>query len=253
MAQMQQAPVPSPQGGSLTAEVQIPSAVAGSVIGKRGAVIQDINARSGCNVSIRDGEDDTNTRTVSIKGSAAGIPVALGMIRMVAEPTCESNVTELLPIPTSSAGVLIGKAGCVVQELRNVSGVSTITISDPLPDEPTQRNVSVSGGPVAVQCCLALMRLKLSEGGNQARAQPQYVQVTTHTQQCSIPARCSGAIIGKGGATISEIKAQTQCIIQIADALPDNPEERVVTVTGSAEGTQSALIIIQQKVQACSM
>lgn len=72
--------------GQMMQKVSIPSVSAGSVIGKRGAMIQNISKQTGCNIIIAPPEDEAQyERIVSIKGSAEGIDAAITMIRQVIE------------------------------------------------------------------------------------------------------------------------------------------------------------------------
>lgn len=60
------------------------------------------------------------------------------------------------------------------------------------------------------------------------------------TQQIFIPNDMVGAIIGKGGAKINEIRQLSGSVIKINEP-QDNSNERLVTITGTAECNQMAL------------
>jgi len=64
-----------------------------------------------------------------------------------------------------------------------------------------------------------------------------------------IPKACSGAVIGRGGSIISQIKLQSGTQISIADAAPGS-EDRVVSITGAPQAIQSAMFMIRQRVDA---
>lgn len=72
-----------------------------------------------------------------------------------------------------------------------------------------------------------------------------------HSQKIVIPTVCAGGVIGKGGARIKEIQAQSGCTVRLADATPEMPAERVVTLEGSNEGIQIAIQLIRHAVEAC--
>lgn len=70
-----------------------------------------------------------------------------------------------------------------------------------------------------------------------------------NTQKIAIPTICAGCVIGKGGAVIRDLRAQSGTNISIADAEPVNPNERVVTLTGTPQGIQMAIFLIRQLVE----
>lgn len=66
------------------------------------------------------------------------------------------------------------------------------------------------------------------------------------TQQIFIPNDMVGAIIGKGGAKINEIRQLSGSMIKINEP-QDNSNERLVTITGSAECNQRALYMLYSR------
>ena len=63
------------------------------------------------------------------------------------------------------------------------------------------------------------------------------------TQQIFIPNDMVGAIIGKGGAKINEIRQLSGSVIKINEP-QDNNNERLVTITGTQECNQMALYML---------
>ncbi|XP_037080469.1 heterogeneous nuclear ribonucleoprotein K-like [Pollicipes pollicipes] len=68
------------------------------------------------------------------------------------------------------------------------------------------------------------------------------------TQQFSVPKGAAGAIIGKGGARIRKIRADSGAQINIDD-VKDGQVERIVTISGSAEQIQMAHFLLQKCVR----
>ena len=66
------------------------------------------------------------------------------------------------------------------------------------------------------------------------------------TQQIFIPNDMVGAIIGKGGAKINEIRQLSGSVIKINEP-QDNNNERLVTVTGTQECNQMALYMLYSR------
>ncbi|XP_043192912.1 heterogeneous nuclear ribonucleoprotein K-like isoform X4 [Amphibalanus amphitrite] len=68
------------------------------------------------------------------------------------------------------------------------------------------------------------------------------------TQQFSVPKGAAGAIIGKGGARIRKIRADSQAQINIDD-VKEGQVERIVTITGTADQVQMAHFLLQKCVR----
>lgn len=66
------------------------------------------------------------------------------------------------------------------------------------------------------------------------------------TQQIYIPNDMVGAIIGKGGAKINDIRQLSGSVIKINEP-QDNSNERLVTITGTQECNQMALYLLYQR------
>jgi heterogeneous nuclear rnp K-like protein 2 len=66
------------------------------------------------------------------------------------------------------------------------------------------------------------------------------------TQQIFIPNDMVGAIIGKGGAKINEIRQLSGSVIKINEP-QDNSNERLVTITGTAESNHMALYMLYSR------
>jgi poly(rC)-binding protein 2/3/4 len=91
-------------------------------------------------------------------------------------------------------------------------------------------------------------------GGPQAHAGPPIqpaqgvVPGQPLTQQIFIPNDMVGAIIGKGGAKINEIRQLSGSVIKINEP-QDNSNERLVTITGTAECNQMALYMLYSRLE----
>ncbi|KAI5802067.1 hypothetical protein FPQ18DRAFT_364869 [Pyronema domesticum] len=68
------------------------------------------------------------------------------------------------------------------------------------------------------------------------------------TQQIFIPNDMVGAIIGKGGAKINEIRQLSGSVIKINEP-QDNSNERLVTITGTQECNQMALYMLYSRLE----
>jgi poly(rC)-binding protein 2/3/4 len=71
------------------------------------------------------------------------------------------------------------------------------------------------------------------------------------TQQIYIPNDMVGAIIGKGGAKINEIRHLSGSVIKINEP-QESSNERLVTITGTAECNQMALYMLYSRLGSSS-
>ncbi|KAF2278448.1 eukaryotic type KH-domain (KH-domain type I) [Westerdykella ornata] len=81
-----------------------------------------------------------------------------------------------------------------------------------------------------------------------APAQPVGMPGQPLTQQIYIPNDMVGAIIGKGGAKINEIRTLSGSVIKINEPT-DNSNERLVTITGTQECNQMALYMLYSRLE----
>lgn len=82
--------------------------------------------------------------------------------------------------------------------------------------------------------------------GPVAQPMPGMVPGQPLTQQIFIPNDMVGAIIGKGGAKINEIRQLSGSVIKINEP-QDNSNERLVTITGTQECNQMALYMLYSR------
>ncbi|KAK6865826.1 Poly(rC)-binding protein 1 [Apiospora arundinis] len=85
-------------------------------------------------------------------------------------------------------------------------------------------------------------------GGPQAQPMPGAMAGAPLTQQIYIPNDMVGAIIGKGGQKINEIRQISGSVIKINEP-QDNSNERLVTITGTEECNRMALYMLYSRLE----
>lgn len=256
-------------GAPSQTEIAVPSAACGAVIGKGGQTVKYINATSGCSINLSARAEGDENRKIMIKGPSNGISVAIFLIRQAIEVQSGASgalkldteqKTHTLKIESAKAGLLIGKGGQTVQEIKKYSGCNIVNINTATEDDPTHRVVSIKGTPFHVQCALTIIEHKLSEPSGNGVSHHSAPSTLTHlsqynnqyagqpegettTVQVAIPTSMAGAVIGKGGSVVKDLKAATGCSVVIAAPTSDNPDERIVTITGNR--TNYAVSLIQ--------
>jgi hypothetical protein len=79
-----------------------------------------------------------------------------------------------------------------------------------------------------------------------ARPASRGLEGAESTQKVTIPSAAAGSVIGKQGSIIADLRSKTRCVITVAPATEENPNERVATVAGPAAGVDMAVSLIRQ-------
>lgn len=143
-------------------------------------------------------------------------------------------------IDTKKAGVLIGRGGAVINSFREQSG-AWVDISATVPGA-TKRVMSVKGN--LQTCCVALTmicaRLAESRQENFERNQDPSGEADDITIEFLIGAGQAGAIIGKGGSNINQLRQETGCRIKISSECLPMSTEKTVNVRGPHAAVSAA-------------
>ncbi|XP_013394086.1 poly(rC)-binding protein 3 isoform X5 [Lingula anatina] len=147
---------------TLTIRMVMQGKEVGSIIGKKGDNIKKYREESGAKINISDGS--CPERIVTITGTTDQIFKAFDMICKKFEEDLQNTVgpnnsvplppiTLRLVVPASQCGCLIGKGGCKIKEIREVTGASIQVASEMLPNS-TERAVTISGKAEAITQCV---------------------------------------------------------------------------------------------------
>ncbi|XP_046743962.1 poly(rC)-binding protein 4 isoform X1 [Diprion similis] len=141
----------------------------GSIIGKKGEIVNRFREESGAKINISDGS--CPERIVTVTGPTNSIFKAFTLICKKFEEWCSQfhdiqgsgagggggvprpPITLRLIVPASQCGSLIGKGGSKIKEIREVTGASIQVASEMLPNS-TERTVTISGTSEAVTQCI---------------------------------------------------------------------------------------------------
>ncbi|GAA6059302.1 hypothetical protein JCM10212_005882 [Sporobolomyces blumeae] len=212
--------VPSVPGSrAVTIRFIVPNSRMGSVIGKAGAKIKEIQEASGARLQASETMLPGSTeRVLSVSGVADAIHIAVYYIGTVLqEHPVASNNASYRP----GAGDFAGGAG------------------GPAPARGGDRYGGAGAPP--------------RREGERGMGMGPAVGPGAQTQQIFIPNELVGSIIGKAGAKINEVRQASQCQIKInepGEAAPGgSPLERLVTITGQPTGIQIAVRLLYQRLE----
>ncbi|KAK1921534.1 hypothetical protein DB88DRAFT_442797 [Papiliotrema laurentii] len=254
------------------------------IIGRGGSHVNEIREKSGARVTVSESIPGNPERILNVSGPLDAVAKAFGLIvrRINDEPYDVPSVpgsravTIKFIIPNSRMGSVIGKGGSKIKEIQEASG-ARLNASEAMLPGSTERVLSVSGVADAVHIAVYYIGTILLEyqERNPGAVTGSYRQTGTRgshsgpsagpaaapgpgaqTQQIFIPNSLVGAIIGKGGSKINEIRAQSQCQIRVTDpgtsavpGQPANPEERLVTITGNPQAINLAVQLLYSRLE----
>ncbi|RKP10795.1 hypothetical protein THASP1DRAFT_12379 [Thamnocephalis sphaerospora] len=223
---------------AVTMRLLIPNNHMGSIIGKGGAKIKEIQNASSVRLNAQEHPLPASTeRQVNAVGLPDGIKIAITDISSIIMNYSERNQGTLyyrpqMGITATMSGLGAATSAQAAAVLANPAAASSL---NPYGYNPA----AMMAAPGAAQ---------LGRAGSLAAAVGSLGAAATQAQQIFIPNDLVGAIIGKGGAKINEIRQMSGASIKINE--PDgNVRERLVTITGTAEANQMALYLLYNRLE----
>lgn len=155
-----------------TMVMEIPPEKVGQVIGSKGMVIQDVQARSGAKAIVNQDFPPGVNRQVHITGTQAQIRMAAELIKkiVVEGPTAVHvnsmtggpTITTVVDCPAAHVGKIIGPNGQSIKEIQSKSGAKVQIDQNFPPNVP--RKVHITGTTIAVNTAVSLVQGLLSQG-----------------------------------------------------------------------------------------
>lgn len=263
----------------------IPHILIGSIIGKGGVRIREIQEASGARLNASDSTLPLSTeRSLVVLGVADAVHIATYYVGS----TLFEQLSERFGGPAASAyasrsggpaGVVPGGMQVVPYVPQPAGGNYGHPDNHRRPDRgahhhtpgPVYGQTYPQGGQPAQQPQIPVHYGGQAQAGGYGGVGPQQPHQAGHagpashagppaqpmqglvpgqplTQQIFIPNDMVGAIIGKGGAKINEIRQLSGSVIKINEP-QDNSNERLVTITGTSECNQMALYMLYSRLE----
>lgn len=196
--------------------------LAGCIIGKGGTIIKEIQQNTGVKMSISNEPLGASTeKQVSISGSPEQVHSALTRVfTQLQENPLREGSSQVAYVPGALASPYASPFGAAAPYGKP---------GYPYGAAPPPQQYSPYGQMPTAPYAADPMGMK--------------------TEKIVIPSVCAGTVIGKSGSIIAEIKSQSGCQISIAAAEPTAPQDRVVSITGTAQGINAAIQLIRQRVE----
>lgn len=160
----------SPTGDSEVIEVMQDKV--GSIIGSKGAIIQELQMRTGAKIYVNQNFPEGVPRQVNITGTPSQVSAASELVRkiIVEGPTSihvnamggGPQVSITIDCPQPVVGRVIGSAGATIKDLQSRSGAK-IQINQDFPDG-VPRKISISGTQAAVSLAAQLVNFVMENG-----------------------------------------------------------------------------------------
>mmetsp|Transcript_24931 Transcript_24931/g.31115 ORF Transcript_24931/g.31115 Transcript_24931/m.31115 type:complete len:739 (-) Transcript_24931:502-2718(-) len=232
----------------------------GTVIGKGGSTIRRIQTESRAGLKLQDPKtlpDGSNERGLTISGSMSAIISAERMIfeqiRLEREDTekddDENEKTIKWVIPVDNCGMIIGRRGAGIDELKRSTGayVRVATQFD-MPPGSDERLVTISGDPEKCQAALDYIKDKAGGKPYEQRGWKSSTGSKGEKETVHVPLKSIGVILGSGGSEIKRITSESGANVQISTDMFIGDTKRIVTISGDDESREKAKVMIQERV-----
>ncbi|KAE8214700.1 hypothetical protein CF327_g1925 [Tilletia walkeri] len=236
-----------PGSRAVTIRFIVPNSRMGSVIGKAGSKIKEIQEASGARLTA--GEQmlpGSTERVLSISGVADAVHIAVYYVGTILLEHQERNLQNTSYRPTQAGPSQIGARGQSVH--AHPRGGPAGFGGGVGAGAPAFGGALGGGMPAAPPVAAAVAPVVGAAGG--AGALPPNSQ----TQQIFIPNDLVGCIIGKGGSKINEIRQMSGSHIKIMEpgagaAAGGTGSERLVMITGPPANIQMAVTLLYQRLE----
>ncbi|PWA00717.1 hypothetical protein BB558_003229, partial [Smittium angustum] len=269
---------------SETLDVMIPSKIVGLFIGKQAENLKSLQSAHGATIKVDQNIVEGETeRKVTIIGSYDAVNKTKASIlnfvqstRKVEDFSTADGISEIMHIPNTKVGNLIGKGGETIRSLQSRSGARIQVASDHEVDLVNQtRQVTIVGTPETIQQAKAMIDDAINDNSSMGRGpdqragsyqSPQFdstggqyrapsfqgsttsgnnPNIITETQE--IPANVVGLLIGKGGETIKQMQSQANCRIYFNQDLNPENNTKTIIMSGPPHAVQLARTIINDR------
>ncbi|KAI3384544.1 hypothetical protein SNEBB_003611 [Seison nebaliae] len=243
---------------TITENFNIPSNMAGIVIGKGGQTISSIKSETGAKVELQPSTFQSQDRRVTISGTPEQVNNAKTRITALLtdpRPTTSSNsiFTTTLDIPGNKCGLVIGRSGDTIKKLAERFSVKLMIVQENTSCNVMSKPLRISGDRKQVELAEHAVRELISRG-NEGSGKGFNPGIPNNnnmngvkTSILTVPAEKAGMVIGKGGETIREINRKSGAFVEIRKD-SQSATEKVFDVRGTIDQIQTAIQLIRNKI-----
>ncbi|KAI8923837.1 hypothetical protein BC831DRAFT_469215 [Entophlyctis helioformis] len=234
------APTPS---DATTIRLLVAHQLVGSVIGKAGAKIREIQEASGAKIVVsKEMLPQSTERVVEIYGLVDSIHLAVYHIGQCIKSDAERAANIILYDPQSA--MRMHPTGAALMH-----GGQPMTRRAQHHGQPAGSPTSPAGARGAPAGAAVVPMVAPAASPNDHAAAASAPGAETQSRALSVPADMVGCIIGKGGSFINQIRRLSGAKLHIAEQL-EGRTDREVTITGTEAANQKALSLLYNQLDA---
>jgi len=147
------------------------------------------------------------------------------------------EATELMEIPASKAGAVIGRGGETIKRLQERFCVN-MKMSQEQAVPSGKKTLTIAGSAINVESAKKAVLEIVTSTPERVPMQPSSSPVSMI--EAVVPRSAAGVIIGKQGDTIKRLQAETDTKIQFKTDEDPNSSERILVIRGSEENVRLA-------------
>jgi len=166
-----------------------------------------------------------------------------------------------MPVEIGLVGSVIGRAGAAIRAVRDATGAQ-VSVNAQSEAVGGYRQLKIVGTQAQIYVAYGMVQGQLKNGREQlaaraaaggggaaadaaaAAAGPAVGETMT---TMLVPREAMGGLIGRGGGTIAQLRANSSCAIRLADDDYQGTAQRLVTMTGRPEACAQAQQLIHAK------
>ncbi|XP_072017668.1 far upstream element-binding protein 1-like isoform X2 [Amphiura filiformis] len=264
---------PAMNPGIVTEEKPVPDKLVGLIIGRGGESITRLQNESGCNIQVASDSQGMPNRSCTLTGTPTAVQMAKSLMDQIINNahTTEGvgNTTNELIIPGNKVGLVIGKGGETIKSLQERAGVRMVMIQDNSNQSDSNKPLRITGDPTKIEeakrMVMELLDSKNDRGGGGGMGggppgtggsfgefgrRPPGMEI-------DVPRGAVGIIIGREGAMIKKIQADTGARVQFKEAygtVSDDGESpnRIATITGAPDRVEEAAQMINSLIDSAN-
>ncbi|KAJ2660768.1 hypothetical protein IWW48_002751 [Coemansia sp. RSA 1200] len=231
---------------SFSTEVTVPQSQLARVIGRGGENIRRLRTAHDVTVDVTDG---AGVGVVRIGGTREGVGAAAAELQALVERLADQTA-DTVAVPAAIHRALIGAGGRYVKKLEDKY---TVRIQFP----SARRDVSAGAdddapalGPDEIR--IRGGRASVDAAKSELLELAAYEAEHNHTARFSVPADCLPHIVGRAGASINEIKDDSDTRISFGDPRDGTVEATIVGTRGGVRSAREAIeaVVAQHAAQA---
>ena len=272
---------------NITLKFLLPDSAAGSIIGKGGATVNEIQSQTGSRIQLSRAAEvfpGTTDRIVTVYGTAPSILGAFHLMisKLVrdGEGLVGGRPHVKLVVPNASCGCIIGRGGATIRNFADDSQAEIkLSSQEHMLPGVNERVLTIAGANDRVLRAIALVATALSQDGcyEELISRPStytidempysgmnndFAAAVNHSVEhgpsqdgdvisvaIDVPDEHIGAVLGKGGRTISGIQITSGTRIKVSERgdYVEGTKNRRVTLTGAGDKVQMARFLLEQK------